>query len=127
MITERTIDNGHSSRFSNKYFLPVQEDGSPVYYPRGTKGLVIQAFDGNLFVTINNNVYALDEIPEHEHRSKHFDLPEPVKKPKKHYIPPMTHPWKSNEFLKHVSAQRHREIPDGITFEDLWYTDANYS
>jgi len=127
VITKRTIDNGHSIRFDNKYFLPVQEDGTPIYYPRGTKGLVIQAFDGNLFATINDNVYALDEIPEHEHRSKNFDLPEPVKKPKKRYIPPMTHPWKSNEFLKHVSAQQHREIPDGITFEDLWYTDAIYS
>jgi len=75
---------------------------------------------------INDSVHALDEIPEHEPTSKNFDLPEPVTEPKKRYIPPMSHPWKAQEFSKHVAAQPHREIPEGVTYEDLWYTIASY-
>ena len=127
IITKRKIDSGHSIKFNNKYFKPVKEDGSPIYYRKGTSCLVVKAFDGNLFAAINDSVFALDEIPEHERISKNFDLPEPVKKTKKRYIPPMSHPWRANEFLKHVSAQVHREIPDEITYEDLWYTEAIYS
>ncbi len=126
VITERKIDNGHSIRYDKKYFKPVKEDGSPIYYRKGTQCLVVQAFDDNLFATINDKVVALDEIPEHEYISKNFDLPEPAKIPKKRYVPSMSHPWRANEFLKHVCAQQHREIPDGITYEDLWYTEASY-
>jgi hypothetical protein len=127
VITQRKIDGGHSIRFKNKYFLPVKEDATPVYYHKGTAGLVIEAFDGNLFAVINDSVFALDEIPEHERVSRNFDLPQPILEPKKRYIPPMTHPWKAKEFNKHVSGQPHRQIPDGVTYEDLWYTSAIYA
>lgn len=127
VIANRKIDGGHSIRFKNKYFLPAKENGSPVYYLKGTSCLVIEAFDGNLFTVVNDTVLALEEIPKHERFSKNFDLPKPVLKPKKRYIPPMTHPWKAKEFSKHVSAQAHRQLPNGVTYEDLWYTDATYS
>ncbi len=42
------------------------------------------------------------------------------------YVPAMTHPWRANEFKKFVSSQPHRNIPDGVTWEDLWYTSAIY-
>lgn len=126
VITERKIDGGHSIRFDNKYFFPVKANGSPVHFRKGTSCLVIRAFDGNLFATIKEDVFVLEEIPKHELRSRNFDLPEPVKEPKRLYIPPMSHPWRSQEFFKHVNAQTHREIPEGITYEDLWYTTAIY-
>lgn len=126
VITKRKIDNGHSIRFNNKYFQPVRENGSAIYFRKGTTCLVIQAFDGNIFATIHDKVFALDEIPEHEISSRNLDIPEPVKEPKKRYIPPMSHPWKSSEFLKHVAAQPHSKIPEEVTYEDLWYTSANY-
>jgi biotin operon repressor len=124
VITERKIDGGHSIRFDNKYYFPIKENGSPVHYRKGTSCLVIQAFDGNLFATIQEDVFALEEIPVHEATSKNFDLPEPPKEPRKRYIPPMTHPWKAAEFSKHVSCQPHRTLPDGMTYEDLWHTNA---
>ena len=127
VIAKRTIDNGHSIRFEKKYFQPVNENASPVHYRKGTPCLVIQAFDGQLFATINDHVFALDEIPQHASTSKNFGVPEPDKKPTKRYVPSMSHPWKSREFFRHVSAQQHREIPDGVSYEDLWYTQANYS
>ncbi|MGI6693842.1 MAG: hypothetical protein ACOX46_08610 [Limnochordia bacterium] len=107
------MDKGHSIKFNKKFYFPVKDDGSSVYYRKGTSCLVIQAFDGNLYAVINDSVHALDEIPEHEPTSKNFDLPEPVTEPKKRYIPPMSHPWKAQEFSKHVAAQPHREIPEG--------------
>lgn len=127
VLTERTIDNGHSIQFDNKYFHPVTADGSPTYYRKGTRCLVIQAFDGNLFTTINDSIFALNEIPKHASTSRNFDFSEPVKSPEERYIPSMSHPWRFGEFQKYVSAQSHREIPDGLTQEDLWYTQANYS
>lgn len=127
VITQRKVDGGHSIRFNNKYFLPVKENGVPVYCHKGTSSLVIQAFDGNLFAVINDTVLALEEIPEHEKVSRNFDMPKPVEGPKKRYIPPMTHPWKVKEFKKHLSAQPHRPLPDGVTYEDLWYSQAVYS
>lgn len=127
VITPRKIDRGHSIRFNNRYYLPVKENGYPLYYYKGTSGLVIKAFDGNLYVVINDNVHAMEEIPEHEIISRNFDQPEAKRKPKRCYIPPMSHPWKAKEFSKHVNAQTHRWIPDNVGYEDLWYTDANYS
>jgi len=126
VITHRVVDNGHSIQFNKKYYLPVKDDGSAVYYRKGTPCLVIQAFDGHPYAVINDSVHALEVIPEHEPLSKNFDLPEPVTEPKKRYIPPMSHPWKAQEFNKHVAAQSHREIPQGVTYEDLWYTTAVY-
>ncbi len=61
----------------------MKEDGTPVYHRKGTAGLVIEAFDGNLFSVINDTVFALDEIPEHERVSRNFDLPKPILEPKK--------------------------------------------
>ncbi len=29
--------------------------------------------------------------------------------------------------MKHVAAQPHRDIPEEVTYEDLWYTSAIYS
>lgn len=127
VITKRIIDSGHSIKFDKKYLKPVKEDGSPMYYRKGTPCLVIQAFDGNLFAAINDNVFALDRIPERERSSTNFDLPKTPGKPKKRYVPPMSHPWRSDEFLRYLSSQQYREIPEGLTYEDLLYTTANYS
>ncbi|HHY10759.1 MAG TPA: ISNCY family transposase, partial [Firmicutes bacterium] len=128
VLTNRKIDGGHSIRFQNKYYFPTKENGNPVYYRKGTSCLVIEAFDGHLYTVINDQVFALDEIPKHERFSKNFDPPQPVSKPKRRYIPPLTHPWRENEFNKHARSQAHRrELPDGITYEDLWYTDAIYN
>ena len=55
--------------------------------------MVIQAFDGSLFCSVNDEmVYALDEIPEREAKSKEIDADYKKPEPKKKYIPPMNHP-----------------------------------
>jgi len=126
VLTGRVVDGGHSILFNKKLYFPVKADGTLVYFRKGTTCLIIEAFDGNLFSVIQDTVYALEEIPKHEKVSQNFDLPVPVKKAKGRYVPPMSHPWRTNEFEKFVKLQPHRNIPEGVTWEDLWYTSAIY-
>lgn len=108
VLTERKIDNGHCIKFQKKYFKPVNANGIPVYYYKGTHCMVIKAFDGQLFGCINEQVYALDEIPTHQRSSKNFDFKKSNEEPKKKYIPPMNHPWRKSSFEKHLECQSHR-------------------
>lgn len=113
ILTERTVDCGHCIRFNNHYYRMLNNRGIQEHYRKGTKIMVIQAFDGTLFCSVNDEkVYALDEIPEREQKSKELDAdykkPEPIKK----YIPPMNHPWRSKTFWKFVKSQEHHLMYD---------------
>lgn len=108
ILSSRKVDNGHCVKFENKYFKPIDKNGHPVYYHKGTTGMIIKAFNKELFFCVGEKVYALDEIPKHEHTSKNFDFVKAVDKPKKRYIPPMSHPWKQDSFEKFMKKQAHR-------------------
>jgi nitrogen regulatory protein PII-like uncharacterized protein len=105
VLTKRTIDTGHCIRFNNKFYRPIDNRSQYVNYYKGTEALVIHSFDKKLFVTINESIYALEEIPEHKKSSKNFDLITEHKTPKEKYIPPMNHPWKSSAFYNFVQKQ----------------------
>lgn len=121
VLADRKVDNGHCIRFRNKYLMPVNENGYPVYYRHKTPCIVIEAFDGNLFASINDNVYALDEVAQHEVESRNFSYSVP-KKPRKRYIPPMSHPWKEDSFQGHIKAQNHLIFETRKAFEDVIYS-----
>jgi hypothetical protein len=106
VLTERTVDAGHSVRFSNKYFKTLAKDGLPTHLRKGTKGLVIQAFSGSLFFSVGEDVFALEEIPPHERVSRNFGPGLPAEKPKKRYIPPPSHPWRLQTFAAFVKKQQ---------------------
>ena len=108
VLAERKIDNGHCIKFEKKYFKPINSNGNPVYYYKGTHCMVIKAFDSQLFGCINEQVYALEEIPAFQRSSKNFDFKKLNEKPKKKYIPPMSHPWKRSSFEKFLESQNHR-------------------
>jgi len=108
ILTERKIDAGHSIRFDKKYYRLMDKNGYPVCYHKGTKCMVIQAFDKQLFSCVDEKVYSLEEIPEHAIISKNFDLVNHQSEPKKRYIPPMSHPWKQASFERHLRKQAHR-------------------
>lgn len=70
--------------------------------------IFIQAFDGNQYCCVNDkDIYALEEIPMHEAKSKDLDADYTPPKPKKTYIPPMNHPWRRQQFGKFVKQQEH--------------------
>ena len=69
--------------------------------------LVIKAFNNNLLVTIDEQIFELKELSRNERFSKNFDEVVEVKEKKK-YIPPMSHPWKLKSFLKQIEKSHNQ-------------------
>ena len=109
VLSSRKIDNGSCFKYHNDYYLPVDGNGYAVYHRKGTSVMVIKAFDGELYSCIGEQVYGVLKLPEHHLVSKAFDLAELPQKPKKKYIPPMSHPWKKTSFDKYMAKQPHRK------------------
>lgn len=108
VLDKRKIDNGSCIKFKKQYYIPTNKDGITFHYHKGTCGMVIQAFDKQLFFCVKNQVYALELIPDHAPSSKNFDFVATPEKPKKKYIPPMSHPWKQDSFEQYLKKQAHR-------------------
>ena len=110
VLSPRKIDSAHCIRFKNKYYLPVSDKNVKRYFSNKTDCMVIEAFDGSLYVNILDTLYLMEEVPEHERFSKEFDDEPDIKekKVKKKYIPPMTHPWKRASYNNYVQKQKHR-------------------
>lgn len=110
VLTERTVDNGHCIQFKNQYYRMLDENGAQVHFCKGTKVMVIKAFDGSLFSCVNDkDIYALEAIPMHNTKSKNFDFDYAAPKSSKKYIPPMNHPWRRSAFSKFVGSQKHHQ------------------
>ena len=109
VLTERTVDAGHAIQFEKKFYKMVDNKGMQTHYRKGTKVMLIKAFDRSLFACVNDkDIYALEEIPPHEHKSKDLDSDYKQPEPRKPYIPPMNHPWRLNAFNKFAHSQPHR-------------------
>ena len=106
VLTPRKIDNGNSIKYHNKYYQPYLDNKIKCFIPK-TECLVIKAFNSDLLVAIDENVYELKELSRNERFSKNLDEIVEVKEKKK-YIPPMTHPWKI-EYLKKQLKKAHTE------------------
>lgn len=119
-LSLRKIDTGHCIRFKNKYYRPLSAAGSHANFYKGTEVIVIEAFDGQLLASINDRVFAMDQVPLHEEHSAEFDsVPAPPKK-KRLSIPEMTHPWRLNSFYKHLDSMPHQ-----LSFSELSNTQAH--
>lgn len=110
VIAERKIDHGHSVKFQNQFYITKDTFGQPVYFKPKTTCMVIQAFDGTLYGNVLDQLYILEVIPKTDLVSKNFDasISEKKKKEKKHYIPPMSHPWKHASYLNYLQKMKHR-------------------
>ena len=109
VLTERTVDAGHAIQFEKKFYKMIDNKGMQTHYRKGTKVMLIKAFDRSLFACVNDkDIYALEEIPPHEHKSKDLDADYKQPEPRKPYIPPMNHPWRLGAFYKFVHSQPHR-------------------
>ena len=109
VLTERTVDAGHAIQFEKKFYKMIDNKGMQTHYRKGTKVMLIKAFDRSLFACVNDkDIYVLEEIPPHEHKSKDLDADYKQPEPRKPYIPPMNHPWRLGAFYKFVHSQPHR-------------------
>ena len=107
VLTGRKIDNGHSIKFEKSYYKTIDSNGYPVYYRKGTNALVIKAFDGSLFTCIDDKIYSMEPIPEHEKTSRNFASPKQTESVCKRYVPKMSHPWRQSAFSKFAEKQNH--------------------
>lgn len=62
--------------------------------------MVIEAFDKSLYATVEDSMFALEEIPKVQLKSQNFDEILPTE-PKKIYIPQMVHPFKRQSLKIH--------------------------
>ena len=104
VLSRRIVDTGHSICFKKKHYRTINSIGTPIYFGKGTKALIIESFDKKLYATIENSIFALEEIPEVQAYSENFDTILP-QEPRKIYIPKMTHPWKRTSFEKFAQKQ----------------------
>lgn len=111
VLTERTVDCGHAVRIYKQYYRMLDTNGRQVHYQKGTKVIVVKAFNGELFCAVNDStVFALEAIPDFESYSRSFSmglLPEEKKSlPRK--IPSMDHPWRRTAIKNFADKQQHR-------------------
>lgn len=104
VLSRRTIDTGHSICFKKKFYRPVNCVNTPIYFGKGTKCMVIESFDRSLYTTVEDSIFALEEIPETQAYSENFDEVLP-KESKRIYIPKMMHPWKRQSFERFAEKQ----------------------
>ena len=104
VLSRRVVDSGHSISFKRKYYRFVNCVGTPIYFGKGTKCMVIEAFDKSLYATVEDSIFSLEEIPKVQAFSENFDEILPIE-PKKIYIPRMIHPFKRQSFEKFIEKQ----------------------
>ncbi len=100
VLSPRKIDNGNSIKYQKKYYQPFADNELKCFSPK-TECLVIKAFNGDLLVSIDEQVLELKELKRNKIYSENFDKTVEVKERKK-YIPPMSHPWKLASFKKQM-------------------------
>ena len=110
VLTQRKIDNGNSIKYHNKYYQPYLNNQIKCFSPK-TECLVIKTFNGELLVTIDEQVFELKELSRNEKFSKNFDEVGETKEKKK-YIPPMTHSWKLASFKKQIQRSHYQHQYD---------------
>ena len=108
VLCERTVDTGHCLKYDKKYYRMIDKNGLQTHYLKGTKTMLIKAYDGNKYCCVNDkDIYELEEIPEHEAKSQNLDHDYQKPKPIKRNIPSMNHPWRRSLFGKFVKKQEH--------------------
>lgn len=107
VLCKRVVDSGHSIKYNNEYYRFINRVGSPIYFHKGTKFIVIKAYDKKLYATVDESIYALEKITKVQAKSENFDEIKETKE-RKIYIPKMIHPWKGKSFEEFIKEQKHR-------------------
>ena len=106
LVTNRVFDRGSALKYQNKYFQAYNKHGNLVNFKHKTKAVVIKSFDNKLYCLINSEYYKLIELESHERYSKEFDFE--VKKEKKKYAIPDSHPWKRESYDRMIARTAYK-------------------
>lgn len=92
----RLIDTGSCVKFNNKFYIPIDESNQKICYKNKTPCVVIITYRNDLWCCIEQKYYKLKEIENKEYSPAQAanEIKDEMKKPKKQYIPPSTHPWR---------------------------------
>ena len=113
VVSQRVIDAGHSIKYNNSYYQPCLQYPNglrPRFFIKGTKALVIKAFNGTLLASIKEKIYILKEVEKRSLHSKEFDPEVTLPKEKKQYKPADDHPWRTG-FLNTRTLESHIAMP----------------
>ena len=102
-VANRKVDSGHHIRYQNNYYLPT-EGSEDKYFTRRSKVLIIEAFNGDIYVNIAEKIYTTRRLKEHDYYSQEFDSIPEQKKERRQYIPPQSHPWKLESFKRYLRS-----------------------
>lgn len=111
VLSQRVINSGHSIKYKNKTYKTLDKNGNEIFYGKGTKCLVIETFNNQLYASVDNEIYVLEEILERYEKSLNFDETEEIK-PIKRKIPNMKHVWRRKSFEQFIEKQKHRQEKD---------------
>ncbi|MCR5794549.1 MAG: ISNCY family transposase [Solobacterium sp.] len=101
VLSVRTFDSGSAVSYKGTYYQAYDRNDKLHCFKSKTKGLVIRALDGTLYISVDDRIYTLREFEKNKAVSKEFDPVQAPPQPKKKYIPPMSHPWKQKNFEKY--------------------------
>lgn len=109
ILTPRKIDNGNAIKFKNEYYQ-VYENGVLKCFRAKTECLVIKAFDGELYVTIDDKIHELRKLKSHQEYSEEFDFIHEEQKEEKKSVPHMCQSWKLGSFKKQIEMAHEHKI-----------------
>ena len=98
------LENTNTKTFNLLSNIAIFKDNKLVPFKNKTKALVIKAMDGQMLITVDDNIYELREVPKHKEISDYFMEKPKSKSEKKVYIPPMSHPWKHDSYIKYLNT-----------------------
>lgn len=110
VIDYRVIDAGHSIKYKKDFYSIHNQKAEQVFFRKGTKAMIIECFDGSVYVNVKDSLYVINKIESHYEYSKELDLvqEQPEKKPRKVTIPAINHPWRNASFTNFKAKQIHR-------------------
>ena len=107
VFSERKVDSGHCIKFRNSYYKLITENGIQACIKPKSTAIVIEAFDGNLYANVLDNIFIMEKVEDHKKVSRNFDEESKKEKKKKKYIPPLDHPWRQNNILHFKNYMKH--------------------
>ena len=96
-IAKRRFDKGSAIKYKNQYYQAFKDD-TLVCFLEDTKCLVINAFNGEKFVSVDDQIYELKKLNKNKLDSLMFDQITPNIAKRSKWVPPLNHPWRYKNY-----------------------------
>lgn len=100
VLSTRKIDNGNTIKFNNKYYQPFDLTDKLICFKSHTECIVIKAFDGSLMVSIDEKIFRLKKLSNHNKSFKRLNKLSVIASAEKRYIFTNDTSMKADSFKK---------------------------